>query len=215
MVTAVHVGRELKALGKLSRRKRELAALDITRHNTPKPSGRKLRPKKKKEVTPHCTRVAGNQWIIYQLVCKSTGMKYTGKTKQELNMRLKAHRNQQGPTGCRLLRAAIQKYGWRDFTVNECHKGQMTSDEADELEGKYILKTIYPRGLNLRHGAKTGALQSKKRVPWDDSEVDALLQGIKKHGKGAWAKILRDDAFRFATKRTAVDLKDKFRNLKS
>ena len=43
--------------------------------------------------------------------------------------------------------------------------------------------------------------------------TDALRRGVNKYGKGAWLAILNDGEFLFARKRTAVDLKDKYRNL--
>ena len=58
-----------------------------------------------------------------------------------------------------------------------------------------------------------GAVPAKKRLRWSDAETDALLRGVKKHGKGEWLSILKDGGLFFDKKRTAVDLKDKFRNL--
>lgn len=47
---------------------------------------------------------------------------------------------------------------------------------------------------------------------WSETERSAFECGVKKHGKGAWARILRDPEFKEALKhRTNVDLKDKYR----
>ena len=52
---------------------------------------------------------------------------------------------------------------------------------------------------------------SRRRVPWLESEVDALRHGVELHGTGAWALILAGGGFH--PKRSGVDLKDKWRNL--
>lgn len=54
----------------------------------------------------------------------------------------------------------------------------------------------------------------RKTVRWSPSEVDALLAGVRIHGVGKWAAILRHSHV-FNGVRTSVDLKDKWRNLTS
>lgn len=52
----------------------------------------------------------------------------------------------------------------------------------------------------------------RKRKPWSNIEEDTLRKGVKKYGAGNWKFILNmySDIF---DDRTAVDLKDKWRNL--
>lgn len=52
----------------------------------------------------------------------------------------------------------------------------------------------------------------RKRKPWSNLEEDTLRKGVKKYGAGNWKFILNmySDIF---DDRTAVDLKDKWRNL--
>ena len=54
----------------------------------------------------------------------------------------------------------------------------------------------------------------RKTVRWDAREVDALVAGVRIHGVGKWAAILRHSPV-FNGVRTSVDLKDKWRNLTS
>eukprot|EP00177_Eucheuma_denticulatum_P003626 GFKZ01006571.1.p1 GENE.GFKZ01006571.1~~GFKZ01006571.1.p1 ORF type:complete len:584 (+),score=99.27 GFKZ01006571.1:614-2365(+) len=54
----------------------------------------------------------------------------------------------------------------------------------------------------------------RKTVRWSSGEVDALLSGVRVHGVGRWATILRHSKV-FKGVRTSVDLKDKWRNLTS
>ena len=46
-----------------------------------------------------------------------------------------------------------------------------------------------------------------------EQEVKALTSGVKMHGEGKWANILRDKRLHFHETRTAASLKDKWRNL--
>jgi hypothetical protein len=61
-----------------------------------------------------------------------------------------------------------------------------------------------------------GSKESKKkkgarmRKRWTEQETNDLLRGVKKHGLGCWTDILDDPGFSF-DKRTAADLKDRFR----
>ncbi|KAI8339660.1 hypothetical protein BC941DRAFT_421105 [Chlamydoabsidia padenii] len=53
---------------------------------------------------------------------------------------------------------------------------------------------------------------SRKRRRWGDDETDALLLGCMKHGVGNWKAIIKDPTLTF-DRRTAVDLKDRFRTI--
>lgn len=59
--------------------------------------------------------------------------------------------------------------------------------------------------------------KSSRRRPtkWTASETKDLEDGVRKHGEGVWANILKDKSLHFNKKRTIVDLKDKWRNLKN
>ena len=53
------------------------------------------------------------------------------------------------------------------------------------------------------------------RVRWTDEEIHCLRQGVIRHGAGHWREIIGDREFELLrlSGRTAVDLKDKWRNL--
>ena len=55
-------------------------------------------------------------------------------------------------------------------------------------------------------------LLGHKRRGWTPSETEDLMKGVKKYGEGNWKVIL--DHGNFLPHRTAVSLKDKWRNLK-
>jgi hypothetical protein len=53
------------------------------------------------------------------------------------------------------------------------------------------------------------------RVKWSDDESLKLIAGIIRHGEGNWAAITRDIQFGFLGHRTNIDLKDRWRIIKS
>jgi hypothetical protein len=65
---------------------------------------------------------------------------------------------------------------------------------------------------------QTPAPQYLKRCPWSDDEIRILLRGMKKHrlDKQMWSKIKREDkrGADVLSKRSNVDLKDKYRQLR-
>ncbi|KAI8096375.1 uncharacterized protein BX664DRAFT_323864 [Halteromyces radiatus] len=52
----------------------------------------------------------------------------------------------------------------------------------------------------------------KRRRRWGDDETDALIIGCMKHGVGNWQAIIKDPTLTF-DRRSAVDLKDRFRTI--
>lgn len=61
-----------------------------------------------------------------------------------------------------------------------------------------------PAGIVSKNGRKV-------RTPWTPEEVKHLNAAVKALGKGKWMKAL--EQYKFQSCRTAVDLKDKWRNL--
>jgi hypothetical protein len=69
--------------------------------------------------------------------------------------------------------------------------------------------------LHLRVGGKKrgwGGEGISPRILWTDEEVEALREGVAKHGKGKWKVMLVEKRHVFQ-ERTTLDLKDKWRNL--
>jgi hypothetical protein len=57
-----------------------------------------------------------------------------------------------------------------------------------------------------------GRLKSKQHIPWSREEVEALVEGVARCGGGRWAEI-KKLGFSCIWGRSAVDLKDKWRNI--
>lgn len=57
----------------------------------------------------------------------------------------------------------------------------------------------------------TKQTRSRKNKKWSDFETKCLLKGVEKHDIGNWTKILKDPDLAFDDRRTALDLKDRFR----
>ncbi len=74
------------------------------------------------------------------------------------------------------------------------------------------MTTVEGGCTRARRRRRSHALPRRKTVRWSPAEVDGLLDGVREHGVGKWAAILRSSAC-FNAVRTSVDLKDKWRNL--
>lgn len=59
----------------------------------------------------------------------------------------------------------------------------------------------------------SGASGRREYRVWEAHEEQALRDGVKKHGLGAWEKIRTDGEFEVLKTRSGVQLKDKWRNL--
>lgn len=87
-------------------------------------------------------------FVVYRHVAPN-GKSYIGQT---LNLSKRNH-GHQSKTGCRAFHAAINKYGWDNFTHEVLAEG-LTLAEANTIEAEMISKynTIAPHGYNLRSG---------------------------------------------------------------
>ena len=83
------------------------------------------------------------------------------------------------------------------------HDGQVKSSEINSQLSKNTIPGI--------HRSPNSA--SPRKTAWSYTETENLLKGVRKFGVGKWAKILGH--FEFASHRTSVSLKDKWRNLNS
>lgn len=70
-----------------------------------------------------------------------------------------------------------------------------------------------PKGTKLASPAseEPNTKKARARTPWTEEEVMHLNAAVKALGKGKWSKAL--SSYKFQDCRTAVDLKDKWRNL--
>jgi len=88
--------------------------------------------------------------IIYKIYCKNTQMSYIGKTIQNLNTRIKQHRDKS--SYCRCLSTAISENDWENFEVSTLWEGD--NSILGDMERHYIneLNTMEPNGYNSREG---------------------------------------------------------------
>ena len=82
----------------------------------------------------------------------------------------------------------------------------LTSQERDENTRRLLPK--YSKASAVLK------LERRRKVPWSVTEIDQLKRGIEMYGCGNWKYVLQCGKNVFHPKRNAVDLKDKFRNLK-
>jgi len=88
--------------------------------------------------------------FIYCLTSPS-GKKYIGQTIRKLEKRINEHRNNKLP-GCKILKNAIKKYGFENFTVEVIM--EINNQFLNYYEEKLIdlLDTKYPNGYNIMKG---------------------------------------------------------------
>ena len=97
----------------------------------------------------NCQRVG----VIYKITNLLNGKCYIGQTIQDLNKRLRRHRNDKRPG----ISQAIKKYGWKNFSVEVLEKCE-NREQLNEREIFWIAKlnTKAPNGYNLTIGGKGG-----------------------------------------------------------
>lgn len=61
-------------------------------------------------------------------------------------------------------------------------------------------------------GRSKKSCRRRANVPWTEEEERALKMGVVTHGPGRWAKIHREHP-QALSRRTQIDLKDKWRNM--
>lgn len=84
---------------------------------------------------------------------------------------------------------------------------------ADHDADQAAFTSLFDSSAATRANVSQNKSKRNKRVKWTTDEVNALRDGVLKHGQGRWAVILRDYAHAFHPARISVDLKDKWRNL--
>ncbi len=111
---------------------------------------------------------------VYCHTCKVTGKSYVGQSCHGMEHRWKGHCQSAGK--CDLLFAkAIHKHGPEAFThelLAQCHD----QEDADNLEDFFIqeLKTLVPRGYNLKGGGANGRPSEETR-----QKISAARKGQK------------------------------------
>lgn len=106
-------------------------------------------------------------------------------------------------------RAAASAKRRREEARLEIERRNTGNPDADTA----AFASIIDSSAATRANVSQNKAKRNKRVKWSTEEVDALRDGVSKHGQGRWAVILRDYAHAFHPARISVDLKDKWRNL--
>lgn len=70
-----------------------------------------------------------------------------------------------------------------------------------------------PEAVVIESAVFNPRIAHRKRTAWSTKETRDLMKGVERHGEGKWALILHDKTLHFHPTRTAVDLKDKYRNI--
>lgn len=70
-----------------------------------------------------------------------------------------------------------------------------------------------PEAVVIESAVFNPRIAHRKRTAWSTKETRDLMKGVERHGEGKWALILHDKTLHFHHTRTAVDLKDKYRNM--
>lgn len=117
------------------------------------------------------------------------------------------------------------KKGGRPRAVNKFLGGQRLALIAKESFVAQNKHGSAPSGrIGGDEGTKSLVIESKTynprvlhraRCPWSEEEVESLTTGVERHGEGSWSAILNDADLSFNLQRTQIDLKDKWRNMKS
>lgn len=86
---------------------------------------------------------------------------------------------------------------------------------ADDGEATTILQPRVQRIMAdlaslLRSAYRDHLKADEPRAPWADEEIEYLMEGVKRHGKGRWRRILNDPDFAF-NGRTARALASRYR----
>ena len=128
--------------------------------------------------------------IIYKITNKTNGKIYIGQTTSTLKKRWSQHKSDKKGC-CRLLFAALNKYGENNFSVEILDYAE-NIEELNDKEEYYIeyLNTLTPNGYNLLTGGKnkTHSEESKRKMSESRRGSNNPMFG-KTHDKKARKKI--------------------------
>ena len=107
-----------------------------------------------------------------------------------------------------------------DRGVTLSRKDEHSKSSAAEEPAAASSSIHLPKYHHTDHVGSTGdadaeasakSSKSRQNKKWTDSETECLLKGVEKHGIGKWTTILKDPHLHFDERRSALDLKDRFR----
>ena len=109
--------------------------------------------------------------VIYKITNKLNGLGYIGQTIQKLSARLKQHRR-----GNQYIDKVIQKYKWKNFTVEVIEECE-TLEQLNEREIFWIafFNCKHPNGYNLTDGGRNAIPSAESRA-----KMSAAHTGVKR-----------------------------------
>ena len=117
-------------------------------------------------------------------------MSYIGKTIQNLNTRIKQHRDKS--SYCRCLSTAISENGWENFEVSTLWEGD--NSILGDMERHYIneLNTMEPNGYNSREGggrSEKVSDVSRQLMTHKQREISMRRNGLLGSIKAIYSKV--------------------------
>lgn len=115
--------------------------------------------------------------VIYCLTSPS-GKMYIGQTRRKVEKRINEHKNNKLP-GCKILKNAIQKHGFENFTVEVLMEVNDASLDYYEIKFIDLLETKYPKGYNIMDGGSNINFSEESRKVMREKKL-----GEKNHNFG-------------------------------
>lgn len=154
----------------------------------------------------------GKQLIAVEAVCKSGGGLPSARVPQRSNGNEHAEVRSKKKVSCQPGTDLAHQ-----LTCSSNSNGEQISEEENESSGasKYFISIRKQERLQSYPAIP---LLRRKKIPWTKVEEETLKEGVQKfysaHDRNIpWKKILEFGAEIFLKGRTAIDLKDKWRNL--
>jgi len=118
--------------------------------------------------------LAAHMGIIYKITSPS-GKSYIGQTRRRLQERLWRHRDMKWGN-CKLLKRAINKYGWERMQVQVLWTGPNELLDAKEIELIALHGTLAPHGYNSLPGGDVNPMSVQNgrdsvRESWQNADV--------------------------------------------
>ena len=122
---------------------------------------------------------------IYCISNIENGKQYIGQTHRSLETRFQEHCGTSTTSVSPKLKNAIKKYGKNKFKIDVLWAGDVSDDELNNMEIKYIetYNTLHPNGYNLtkggaggRHSDETKLFLSEKSKKMWENKRDAMLE---------------------------------------